>query len=61
MKLNLDGGTTIAGGGVGLLILTQVDWTKFAEGDTGQIAIALIAVGMVALGYLTNKGQEGMK
>ncbi len=47
--------TTLMGVGGGLTQIVQVDWSKIAHGDPGEIGKAAFAVVFLIMGWATNK------
>lgn len=53
--MNSDKVATAAGGVVGFGIFSQIDWNKLFEGDPTEIGKFVMALGVLLLGYVTNK------
>jgi len=50
-----DLGSTIAGGGAGLLLLNSVDWAAIAHGQLVKLSVAIL---LILLGYVMYKANK---
>lgn len=53
--MNSDKVATTAGGVASLGIFSQIDWNKLFAGDPAEIGKIVMALGVLLLGYVTNK------
>jgi hypothetical protein len=59
--MNNDIKTTLAGLGIGGVVLSQVDLPKLVAGDHVQMATVVIGILVGVFGYFTNKGPKNAK